>query len=132
MSEEVTLDIVMARRFDLVEQIALIQGRHKNELEPLAEEMRLCEMFIKDEMNKSGMQQCKTSAGMAYFTTKDSVTMDNWDSFIATVEETHAWHLLNHAANKTAVKEYIEQNNAPPPGVRYESFKDLAWRRGKR
>ena len=129
--QEVTLDTVMARRFELDEQIALIQGRHKQELEPLAEEKTLCEQFIKSQMLATGLQQVKTAAGhQTFFTTKDSVVMDDWDQFIAIVQQGN-WQLLNHAANKTAVKEWIETNNAPPPGVRYDSFKDLAWRRGK-
>ena len=39
--------------------------------------------------------------------------------------------LLNKALNKTAVKEYIEVNKEPPPGVKYDSYRDLQWRRGK-
>ncbi|MHB8388018.1 MAG: hypothetical protein ACYDBH_00385 [Acidobacteriaceae bacterium] len=131
MDTEVNLEIVMARRFDLVEQMAIIQGKHKAELAPLAEEVNLCETFIKDEMNRSGMQQCKTSSGMAFFTTKDSVTVENFDETLAEIREKGLWQLLNKAVNKTAVKEYIEVNKAVPPGVKYDSYKDLSWRRGK-
>lgn len=160
MSEELTVDLAMSQRFELVEKIAIIQGRHKAELEPLLEVVNLCEAFIKDEMNKGNMQSFK-SAGtghQAYFTTKDSVKMVDWDAYVGTVlsaaeipstigslvfhpaewqevlnyiHSHAAWDLLNHAANKTAVKERIEANKAPPPGVEYSSFKDLAWRRGK-
>lgn len=128
---EITLDAVMARRFDLVEQMAIIQGRHKAELEPLSEEVKLCETYIKDQMNQQGLQNLKTSSGMAFFTLKDSVTVDNFDETIKYIMANEAFHLLNKAVNKTAVKEFIEANKAPPPGVRYDSFRDLGWRRGK-
>jgi hypothetical protein len=131
MSNEVTLDTVMERRFDLVEAKAIIEGKHKAELEPLNEELRLCETFIKDEMNRSGMQQCKTSAGMAFFTTKDSVKVGDWDAVLAYIRENDAFNLLNQAVNKTAVKEFLETNQSAPPGVEYVAYRDLAWRRGK-
>lgn len=156
MTDELSLDAVMARRFELVEQQAVIAGRHKTELAPLNEELSLCETFIKDLMNKSGLQQAKTDAGMAFFTTKDSVTVKDMDQVIrfmldqapplqrngktvdpdmwkAVLDHIYAhgmWGLLNKAVNKTAAKELIEAKT-PPPGVEYSSYKDLSWRRGK-
>ena len=133
MTETPSLDEVMSRRFQLVEDIAIIQGRQKLELEPLNEEVRLCETFIKDEMNKGNMQQWKSSSTghMAFFQTKDSVKVDDWDEVLAYIREHEAYYLLNHAVGKQAVKEFIEANKSAPPGVEYTSFKDLAWRRGK-
>jgi hypothetical protein len=132
MSEELlSLDIVMARRFALVEEITAIAGRHKAELKPFADELSLCEIFIKDMMNRSGLQQAKTGAGMAFFTTKDSVTVEDWEATLADIVANNNYGLLNRAVNKTAVKEYIEANKTPPPGVKYDSYRDLAWRRGK-
>lgn len=154
MSDEITLDVVMARRFELVEQMGVIAGRHKAELAPLGEELNLCEVFIKDHMNKAGLQQAKTDAGMAFFTTKDSVTVKDMDAAIGFMVDSAAvnapadidpgvvrrmldhvkahgmWGLLNKAVNKTAAKELIEAKT-PPPGVEYSSYKDLGWRRGK-
>ena len=132
MSDELTRDVVMKRRFELEEQIAMIAGRHKAELEPLLEEQKLCELFIKDSMNTAGEQQIKMADGsMAYFISKDSVKVEDFDATIAFIQEHGSWHLLNHAVNKTAVKEYIDQHNMPPPGVVYSSYRDLAWRKGK-
>jgi hypothetical protein len=132
MAEELNRSEVIARRFELDEQITIIQGRHKAELAPLQEELVLCERFVADSMIQSGEQSVKIENGnMTYFTTQDSVKMGNWDEFIAYVQATGDFELLNHAANKTHVKEIIETINAPPPGVSYESRKVLAWRRGK-
>lgn len=160
MSDEVNLDEVMSRRFELDEQISIIQGRHKNELAPLMEEMKLCESFVKGELLKSGAQQWKSAATghMTYWTTKDSVTVKDmggvihrilmeapipeiggegvvitggmWSQIIDHIQTHGLWSLLNNAVNKTTAKELIEAGT-PPPGVEYVSFKDLAWRRGK-
>ena len=124
---------VMSRRFALDEQIAIIQGRHKAELEPLIEEKNMCEQYIKQTMLDAGEQQFKTAEGhMTFFTTKDSVKVGDWDgATLPFIIQNNAYHLLNQAVNKTAVKEYIEAHQTPPPGVEYVSFKDLSWRRGK-
>lgn len=131
VAQDISIDDVMTRRFALVEEIAIIQGRHKSELEPLNDELNMCEQFIKAEMLKQNMQQVKTGAGMAFFTTKDSVTVDDFDAFIEHIRSSGDWQLLNKAANKTATKEFLETNKAPPPGVKYDSYRDLSWRRGK-
>lgn len=161
MSEEVNLDEVMSRRFDLDDQITAIQNQNKAALAPLVEEMQLCESFIKAELLKTGAQQWKSSSTghMTYWTAKDSVTVedmdqvihhilaaaplppkdeassyfmssDGWAKVLNHIQATGLWILLNKAVNKTAVKEMIEAA-APPPGVKYTAFKDLAWRRGK-
>jgi hypothetical protein len=131
MDQEITLDQVMSRHFELTDEMAIIAARHKTELGPLAEELNLVDSYIKAEMTKAGMQQCKTAVGQAFFTTKDSVTVRDWDAVVAYIKGNDAWHLLNHAVAKNACKEFIETNNAPPPGVEYSSYKDLSWRRGK-
>ena len=130
---EISLDDVLSRRFDLVEQIAVLAGQHKAQLAPLNDELLLCEQYIKDELNKSGAQQWKSArtGHQTFFTIKDSVTVEDFDRFVEFIDREAAWHLLNKAANKTAVKEYIETNAKPPPGVKYDTFRDLSWRRGK-
>lgn len=132
MSDDINVEEVMSRRFALDEAIAVIQGRHKGELEPLVEEMRLCELFVKDYMNNNGLQQFKTAAGhQTFFQNKDQVSVEDFDAAISYIVENKAFNLLNRAVNKTAVKEYIEANQSPPPGVKYSSYRDLQWRRGK-
>ncbi len=142
----------MERRFALAEEIALAQGRHKAELEPLLEEQKLCETFVKDFMNNGNMQQYKVASGdQAFFQAKTSAGVVNFEETLDYIVEVPPlpgleaawaqikqhiraagnWNLLNKAVNKTAVGEYIETNNAPPPGVKWDSFRDLQWRRGK-
>ena len=164
MSEEINLDEVMSRRFELDAQITAIQTAQKAALAPLVEEMELCESFIKADLLKTGAQQWKSSSTghMTYWTTKDSVTVEDmdavirrilaecpppppeliaqaahlqtpeaqWDIVLDYVQETGLWGLLNKAVNKVATREVIESGK-PVPGVRFTSFKDLAWRRGK-
>lgn len=161
MSEEVNLDEVMSRRFELDDQITAIQNQNKAALAPLVEEMQLCESFIKAELLKTGAQQWKSSSTghMTYWTTKDSVTVedmdqvihhilaaaplppkdpdstyfmsgDGWAKVLNHIQATGLWILLNKAVNKVATREVIE-SGTPVPGVKFTSFRDLCWRRGK-
>lgn len=155
---DLNLDVVMSRRFDLVAQQEMLAARHKAELAPLAEEIALCETFIKDAMNQSGAQSFKSAStgDMAFFTTKDSVTVqdmpaiirfmvaaappleqngkivpsEQWQAVVDHICQHGMWGLLNKAVNKSAAKELIEAQT-PPPGIKYDAYKDLAWRRGK-
>jgi hypothetical protein len=154
MSEDVNLDEVMSRRFELDEQITAIQNKNKAELAPLLEELQLCESFVKAELIKTGAQQWKSSSTghMTYWTTKDSVTVEDmdqvihriliespppdsmdkpaWDEVLNHIQETGLWALLNKAVNKTTTREVLE-SGGEVPGVKLTSFRDLAWRRGR-
>jgi hypothetical protein len=150
---ELTFDVVMERRFDLVEQIARIEGQHKAVLEPLKDELRLCELFMKDEMNKANLQQVKTAAGQTFFKEKASTGVADWSQVLRFCLESpapegvapEAWaqyiehiiagghlHFLKKDVSSTAIKEYVEvHQGALPPGVKYSTYRDLNWMRGK-
>ncbi len=132
MTDEVSRSEVITRRFELDEQISLIEARHKAELAPLEDEPSLCEKFVADSMNKANEQSVKIDGvGMTFFTTQDSVRVGDWDAVLAYIVENKAYELLNHAVSKSTVKEILEAKNPLPPGVTYEARKVLAWRRGK-
>lgn len=133
MSEAIlSLDTVMARRFALVEEIKIIEGRHKAELKPLADELSLCEVYIKDSMNKGNTQSIKINGvGMAYFTTKSQCKVADFEAMLAEIQAKGLWTLLTRAVSKEAVKEYISEYKTPPPGIEYSEYRDLAWSREK-
>lgn len=131
MTDEVNLDQVMARRFDLDQEISLREAQFKESIAPLREELNLCETYIKSTMQQQGLSQLKTDAGMTYFTTKSSVSIVDWDAALAKIQADGLWHFLTKKVSTTAVKEYIEEHKAVPPGVKLEQYQDLSWRRGK-
>ena len=153
MSEaEVSIEQVMARRFELVEQMAIIAGRHKNELAPLGEELDLCEQYIWQAMGE--LQQVSTTFGTAFFKGGSRAQLDK-DAFPtllryivesafldsrpdprATTDDivehilTHGrFQLLKKDVSKTAVEEIVEAEKTPPPGVKYETFRTLQFRK---
>lgn len=153
MSTEITRDQVMARRFALVEEIAIASAKHKEELAPLVEELGLCETFVRDTMNQGNEQSVNIKGtGMAYFTTKSKCTVRDFDAVIHTalaaappppsvapelwpqvidhIYQHGLWSIFTKAVAKETVKEYIGIHNKPPAGVEYSEFRDLSWKRG--
>lgn len=69
-------------------------------------------------LNESGDQNMKTAFGTAYKTTSMGARVIDREAFMKYVLETEgAEALLTAAVSKDAVKEYIEANKEPPPGV---------------
>ena len=130
MAEELTIGQVIARRFALVEEIEKIEAGHKTELQPLKDELYLCEKFTHEEMLRSGQQNTKTDAGMAFFSDKSKAVVEDYDRLLAEIREKGLWQLLTRAVSKDAVKEYIAEHGQPPVGVKWESYRGLSWRRG--
>lgn len=127
---DLSVDTVMTRRFQLADEIDEVSRRHKVELEPLKSELELAEQYIKMEMNKGNMQQLKIrDVGMAFFTTKTKCVVEDFEATLAEIKEKGLWHMLTKAVSKEAVKDYLEEYKETPPGVRFEQFKDLSWRR---
>ena len=161
MTEEINLDEVMSRRFELDEQITAIQNKNKADLAPLLEEMQLCESYIKAVLIKTNQQIWKSSltGHKVHWTTKDSVTVEDMKKVIHRILaesplpppmlggeyeiEPEGWKaILNHIAetglwallNKAVNKtttREVLESGSEVPGVKLTSFRDLVWSRGK-
>jgi hypothetical protein len=131
--QELSAETVMARFFELRELEAMTLARHKAELEPIKEEMKLIELYTKDMMNTQGLQQLGVKGmGTAFFATKDTLAIENWDLALEHIKSTGSFQFLNRALNKTAIKEYIEANGGQtPPGVRLDVWREVQFRKGK-
>lgn len=68
-------------------------------------------------LNATGQDSAKTKNGTAYITTRVSATIADGDAFRRHVIGTESWDLIDWRANKTAVKEFIDENKTEPPGV---------------
>lgn len=130
---EITTEAVMTRYFELRDEEATTLARHKAEIEPIKEEMLLIQRYMTDVMNQQGVSQTGVKGvGTAFFQTKDTVSITDWDATIKFIDDNAAFHLLNRAVNKTAVKEYVEANEgALPPGVKLDVWREVQFRKGK-
>jgi len=122
-----TVDQVVAKYIETRDEIKRRQTELDEELKTLKEFQAKREQWLMGELNKLGAKNVKTPHGTVYQTTTESVTMGDWDSFFAYVQETQQFNLLTHAVNKTAALEIMgeERQNALPPGVNYVAIRTV-------
>jgi hypothetical protein len=115
----ITVDQAIAAYMKLRGKKAEVEARIKDEVAQLEASMDKIEKWIKTQADTMGVTSFKTPHGTAFLTTKDYANVENWDATLAFIKENDAYDMLNKAVNKTAVRGYIEQYKAVPPGVNY-------------
>lgn len=115
----ITVDQAVSAYMKLRLKKAEIEAKIKDEVSQIDASMDKIETWIKEQADTLGVTSFKTKHGTAFLTTKDYANVENWDATLAFIKDTGAFDLLNKAVNKTAVRGYIEQNKAVPPGVNY-------------
>ena len=81
------------------------------------------------KLDAEGSDSVRTANGTAYKSKRISVSVADWDSFFPFVQQTEAWHMLEHRASKTAVEQYVEENADLPPGLNWSETITLNVRR---
>lgn len=98
-----------------------------------AAELEKQKQVIEDELRKvlqgTGGSSISCKSGTVFVSEQTSAKVADWNTFIAYVKANEAWHLLNHAVNKTAVKEHVDTNEALPPGIDFSRRLNIQVRR---
>lgn len=80
-------------------------------------------------LNEQDTQSVKTTSGTAYISTVVSAKVIDRDAFINYVMLHKAYGLLTSNVAKDAVKDFIEENGANPPGVETTQLAKCLFRR---
>lgn len=130
---DITIETVVQKYIETREEIKRLEAELEERLAPLKEFQRNREEWLRHELVMGGMKNASTKYGTAYFATKESVTMGDWDAFLSWVQEGERYEYLTHAVNKSAVLEDMgaERGNPPPPGVNYTAVQIVQVRKGK-
>lgn len=118
---KVGIDVRVEQYVKLRDKIKEIETRHKEELSPYKETLEKLNAVILAHLTQVGGESIRTSAGTAYRTEKKSASLADPQAFMEYVVDNAAWDLLDRKANVKAVADYIDENNAPPPGVNFTS-----------
>jgi len=110
----------------------LIQDKHKLELAPINDTMEKLEALFMRELALSNQDSAKSKAGTVYKTTKKTASLEDGDSFMSFVIGGEHWELLDRKANVTAVEEFLNENKALPPGVKYTEVEEVGVRRASK
>jgi hypothetical protein len=115
----------------LRDMIAAKKQQQKEELKPLEDALDKLNDILLGYLNSTNQNSASTDGGTVYRTAKASATLADGDAFMRHVIGTESWELLDRKANKTAVREFIEKNHLPPPGVNYRVEYEVGVRRSK-
>ncbi len=113
------IDVMVENYVKLRDIKAQMKKEYEAQVAPVDAAMEKIEAAILAQMQATGSNAFKTAAGTAFIAEKTSVTVADWDSFFGFVQEKELWHLINHAASKTAMEEYKAANDDLPPGLNY-------------
>ncbi len=102
---------------------------HKESLKKLVAAMDKIEAGILEFLNSSGANSIASDAGTAYKSTQISATVEDKELFMSFVKETDQFEALDIKANKTFVKDYMEENQEVPPGVKVSQMSTIGVQR---
>ena len=129
MTQTITVDMVIEKYVATRDLIAEKKKALDAELADLKVLQEKREAWLMSEMNRVGASSMKTPHGTSYIETMDSVSVADWETFFGWVQANAEFEFLTHAVSKTAVKQRLEDGQAPPPGVNYSTFKGIKVRR---
>lgn len=115
----VNVDDVIATYMKLRDQKAAIEGEVKDKVSTIKTKMEKLEAWIKEKADAEGVTSFKTKHGTAFLTTTDYANVADWDAVLNFIQEHSAYDMLEKRVSKTAVRGYIEQEKAVPPGINY-------------
>ena len=115
----VKVDDVIATYMKLRSQKEAIEAQMKEQTAAIKAKMEKLESWIKEQADVQGVTSFKTKHGTAFLTTTDYANVADWDAVLNFIQEASAFDMLEKRVSKIAVRGYIEEHKAVPPGINY-------------
>ncbi len=80
-------------------------------------------------LDKTGSTSVKTRYGTFYSSTHYTASLVDPDIFMRYIQDNNMFELLDRRANSTAVKDYLTEHNALPPGCNLNAITTVGVRR---
>jgi hypothetical protein len=119
MSTTPNVGDVIRTYMKLRDQKAAIEGEIKEQVSAIKAKMEKLEAFLKTQMDAQGLTSFKSDYGTAFLTTTDYANVADWDAVLGFIRDNEAYDMLEKRVSKVAVRGYIEQTKAVPPGITY-------------
>jgi len=98
---------------------AAIEAEVKDQVSTIKAKLEKLEAYLKTQMDAQGLTSFKSDFGTAFLTTTDYANVADWDAVLDFIRENEAYDMLEKRVSKVAVRGYIEQTKAVPPGINY-------------
>lgn len=116
-----TTDVLIEKYIQLRDKKTQMKSEFDAKLAPIEEAMQKIEAHIMKTLNELGSDRIGGATGVAFKSTQNSATVADKELFRQFVLENDRWELADIRASKTAVKEYIDENDDLPPGINWRS-----------
>lgn len=105
----------------LRDEIKRLDDEHKERMKSHREVLEKLNNVLLSHLNDINGDSVRTDTGTVYRSAKKSASLADPDAFMRFVVAQQAWDLLDRKANVTAVADFIEDNQTPPPGVNFST-----------
>ena len=124
-----TIDDIVGRYVQLRDLVKAKTDAFDESLKPFKHAMEQLEGVVLGKLNEQGVDSFKTPHGTAYKTETMSMKTVSKDELLRHVIATEQWSLLDVRPLKESVKEFIENEQTPPPGVEVAYITKVNFRR---
>lgn len=126
----VDIETIIKKYIDLRDDLERIDAESKAKKAPVEAAMEtLANVLLKLSNDQGGVKSFKTNSGIAFRQKVTRASVQNSDLLFEHVKATGDFHLLPKAVNKTAVQDYINTHEKPPPGVGWTVMHEMQVRR---
>ena len=119
----------IAKFIEIRDMLKAMDEAHDKAKEPLLEVRDWLTGWMQEFLDKTGAESVKTAAGTCYSTTRYTASLADPQAFMSYVIENSKWDLIDRKANATAVRDYVAETGALPPGVNLSALKTVGVRR---
>lgn len=126
---QIRVDEVIAKYISLRDQKDTIAAQAKAQTQEIDKQLDLIGAWLLNEANTQGVTSLACDIGTAFVKETDFAGVQNWDQTLDFIRANGMWQMLKKDVAKGAVKEFIEANGVPPPGVNWGSKKEIQVRR---
>lgn len=109
--------------------LKVLEEKYETERAPLVEMQNLLTGWMMEFLDKAGASAVKTKYGTCHTSTRYTASLADPDAFMKFVIANNKFELLDRRANATAVRDYVAENKALPPGTNLNSIRTLGVRR---
>jgi hypothetical protein len=124
-------EALVGKYVELRDELEAIEEQHKQQLAPIKEKLRTLEEFFKEDMHASNASSLKYPTGTVIRVAKTTYTAVDRSAFFDWVRATGNTDLLEGRLLQSALKEWVDKNEAMPPGIFAKSAFSVTFRRPK-
>lgn len=123
------MDKIVEQYVQVRDKMKAMNAAHEKALEEPKAIQEILAGSLQAMLDKTNSTSIKTKHGTCYVSTRYTASLPDPEVFMKFVIDNHLFDLIDRRANVTAVKDYVEEKKALPPGVNLTALKTIGVRR---